>query len=243
MKSEPKEQQNSNFKIVVEIIKKSSRLIGKVLFGFLIFLIVYILAAFTLSKITINSEAGQQAEEIPIYIKTNGVHTDIVVPIKNIIKDWSQEIRFENTQANDSTARFIAFGWGDKGFYLNTPEWSDLKASTALNAAFGLGSSAMHATFYKNVRENKNCVKVMMSKENYQKLTDYIKSSFDLDSIQKPIVIKATTYGENDSFYEAKGKYNLFYTCNSWANAALKASHQKAAFWTVTDSGIFCHYQ
>jgi len=227
----------------MKTIKKSFKFIGKAFLAILIFLIVYISAAFTLSKITVNSGSNQQAQEIPIYIKTNGVHTDIVVPVKNIIKDWSHEIRFENTQAKDSTAQFIAFGWGDKGFYLDTPEWSDLKASTAFNAAFGLGNSAMHTTFYKNVRESKDCIKVMMSKENYQKLTDYIESSFQLDSTQNPMFITATTYGKNDSFYEAHGKYNLFHTCNSWANGALKASNQKAAFWTVTDTGIFCHYR
>lgn len=227
----------------MKTLKKSFKFIGKGFLAILIFLIAYISAAFILSKITVNSQSDQQAREVPIYIKTNGVHTDIVVPAKNIIKDWTQEIKFENTQAQDSTAQFIAFGWGDKGFYLDTPEWSDLKASTAFNAAFGLGNSAIHTTFYKNVRESKDCIKVMISKENYQKLTDYIESSFQLDLDQKPIFISATTYGKNDSFYEAQGKYNLFHTCNSWANGALKASNQKAALWTVTDSGIFCHYK
>jgi uncharacterized protein (TIGR02117 family) len=227
----------------MKAIKKGLKGIGKGLLAILLFLIVYILAAFTLSKITMNSEAGEQAQEVPIYIRTNGVHTDIVVPVKNAIKDWSRQVKFENTKANDSTASYLAFGWGDKGFYLDTPEWSDLKASTAFNAAFGLGNSAMHTTFYKSIRENKDCIKVMVSKENYQKLTDYIEGSFQFDTAQGLMFITATTYGKNDSFYEANGRYNLFHTCNSWANGALKASNQKAAFWTVTDTGIFCHYQ
>ena len=44
-------------------------------------------------------------------------------------------------------------------------------------------------------------------------------------------------------FYEAKGSYSLFYTCNSWANQALKAANQKAALHTLTDTGIFRHYE
>lgn len=236
-------QKLTNQTKTMKTIKKSLKCIGKAFLGILLFLLIYVLAAFTLSKITVNSDADRQTEEITIYIKTNGVHTDIVVPVKNIIKDWSQQIKYENTQAKDSTAQYLAFGWGDKGFYLDTPEWSDLKASTAFNAAFGLGNSAMHTTFYKNIKESKDCVKVMISKENYQKLTDYIESSFQFDTTRNPMFITATTYGKNDSFYEAKGKYSLFQTCNSWANGALKASNQKAAFWTATDSGIFCHYQ
>ena len=224
-------------------IKKSIAVFGKVLLGIVLFLVLYVLVAFSLSRITVNTEADKQAQEVPIYIRTNGVHTDIIVPVKNIIKDWSQEVKVENTKAQDSTASYLAFGWGDKGFYLDTPQWSDLKAGTAFNAAFGLGNSAMHTTFCKSIRENKDCVKVMISKENYQKLTDYIESSFQFDASQNTLFIPATTYGKNDSFYEANGKYSLFHTCNSWANGALKASNQKAAFWTVTDTGIFCHYQ
>lgn len=236
-------QKLTNQTKAMKTIEKSLEFFGKAFLGILLFLLVYVLAAFTLSKITVNSDADRQTEEITIYIKTNGVHTDIVVPVKNIIKDWSQQIKYENTQAKDATAQYLAFGWGDKGFYLDTPEWSDLKASTAFNAAFGLGNSAMHTTFYKSIKENKDCLKVMISKENYQKLTDYIESSFQFDATRNPMFITATTYGKNDSFYEAKGKYSLFHTCNSWANGALKASNQKAAFWTATDSGIFCHYQ
>jgi uncharacterized protein (TIGR02117 family) len=198
-------------------------------------------AAFSLSKITVNSEAENQAKEISIYIMTNGVHTDLVLPVRNEVKDWSREIKYENTQAKDSTTNFLAFGWGDKGFYLNTPEWSDLKASTAFNAAFGLGNSAMHTTFYKSVKESKSCIRIDVSKKNYQKLVNYIEAGFQHDNNQDPIFIEATTYGKNDSFYEANG-YNLFQTCNSWANNALKEANQKAAFWTVTDTGIFCHY-
>jgi len=227
----------------MKILKKSLRIIKKLVLGILSFLIVYVVSAFLLSRITVNEAAENQTEDVVIYIKTNGVHTDIVVPYKNEIKDWSAQIKIEHTQAKDTTAKFVALGWGDKGFYLDTPEWSDLKASTAFNAAFALGSTAIHTTFYTVITENKNCVKIAISKENYQKLITYIEDSFQYDGNDNPMFIPATTYGKNDSFYEAKGKYSLFHTCNSWANEALKKANQKAAFWTVTDSGIFCHYQ
>jgi hypothetical protein len=44
-------------------------------------------------------------------------------------------------------------------------------------------------------------------------------------------------------FYNAKGRYSLFYTCNTWANQALKSANQKAALWTIFDFGIFQHYK
>ncbi|WP_395053649.1 TIGR02117 family protein [Flavobacterium sp.] len=227
----------------MKIINKSFVIFKKLFLGILLFLFIYFLCAFLFSKITVNSDAENQSKDVTIYIKTNGVHTDIIVPVKNEIKNWSSQIMFENTKSKDTTAKYLAFGWGDKGFYLDTPEWSDLKASTAFNAAFALGNSAIHTTFYKSIKENNDCVKIIISKENYKDLVTYIEDSFQFGKNQNPIFIPSTTYGKNDSFYEAKGKYNLFHTCNSWANNALKSANQKAAFWTVTDSGIFYHYQ
>lgn len=139
-------------------------------------------------------------------------------------------------------AKYLAIGWGDKGFYLNTPEWSDLKVSTAFNAVFGLSSSAMHTTFYKKMIEDDNCKKIKITVEEYQKLITYISKSFKYDSANKVQWIEGN-YGNTDAFYEAKGSYNLFYTCNTWANNALKAANQKASLWTVTDMGIFYQYK
>ena len=225
------------------MLKKTFKFLGWTLFGIFSFLVLYVVSVYFISKITVNSDLVKVEEQdaIPIYILSNGVHTDIVVPIKNEIKDWRNEIQFSQTKSKDSMMNFIAFGWGDKGFYLYTPEWSDLKASTALKAAFGVSSSAMHTTFFKQLKESDDCKRILISKENYQKLVTYISESFNNPT--NPEWIKGHSYGKKDAFYEAKGSYSLFYTCNTWANNALKAANQKASLWTVYDKGIFCHYK
>lgn len=225
------------------MLKKTFKFAGWTILTIISFLILYIILVYLISKITVNSDIAKVEEQdaIPIYILSNGVHTDIVVPVVNEVKDWRKEIQFSHTQSKDSTMNFIAFGWGDKGFYLNTPEWSDLKASTALRAMFGVSSSAMHTTFFKNLKEGEDCKRILISKENYKKLVAYISDSFLIPG--QPQWIEGHSYGRKDAFYEAKGSYNLFYTCNTWANCALKAANQKASLWTVYDKGIFCHYE
>lgn len=227
----------------MKIIKTILKTIGKAVLGFIAFLSIYVVSVFLISKISVNSDVSQKGKAVEIFILSNGVHTDIVVPVVNEIKDWTKEIQFQQTKSKDSLADFLAFGWGDKGFYLETPEWSDLKASVALKAATGLSSSAMHTTFYKSLNENENCKKINISNEEYQKLVSFISDSFKRDSNQNVEWISGHSYGKNDAFYEAKGSYNLFYTCNTWANNALKSANQKASLWTVYDKGIFYHYQ
>ncbi len=223
-------------------IKKVIKFAVKLILGFVGFLLIYISCVFLLPKIPVNSDVTSKGKTIPVYILSNGVHTDIVLPVKNDFHDWSQKVKFENTIAKDSTAQLVAFGWGDKGFYLETPTWNDLKFSTALRAATGFSTSAIHVTFYKSLKENKKCKKIMVSETEYQKLIDYINDSFQLDSDNFMKIETNAVYGKNDAFYEAKGSYNLFHTCNTWTNNALKASNQKAALWTATDTGILYHY-
>jgi uncharacterized protein (TIGR02117 family) len=224
-------------------LKKAFRIVFKTLLGCIAFIVIYVLLAWGLSKIEVNSDASNPNQEITIYISTNGVHTDIVVPIKNEIKDWTTDIDFKNTQTKDSIMNFVGIGWGDKGFYLNTPEWADLKVSTALTAATGIGSTAMHTTFYKAIKEDETCKKIEISKQDYQALVQYISDSFQKDADAKTINIPNNYYGKTDTFYEANGSYSILKTCNTWANDALKSANQKAALWTATDTGIFCHYE
>jgi uncharacterized protein (TIGR02117 family) len=223
-------------------IKQTLKFLFKSIIFTTIFVLVYILCGLGLSKISVNENISQK-KEVEIFIKTNGVHTDIVVPIQNEIKDWRKEIKFSHTKSQDSIMNYLAFGWGDKGFYLDTPEWADLKFSTAFKAATGLSTTAMHTTFYKTMIENESCKKVIISQENYQKLVNYISNSFLRDSKQQVQWLSGHSYSKNDAFYNANGRYSLFKTCNSWANSSLKESNQKAAFWTPYDGGIFCHYK
>ena len=224
-------------------MKKTLRFLGKMILALLIFVIGYVLLALAIPYISVNTKDADPKEDVSVYIRTNGVHTDLVVPIKTEFKNWSETIQFNHIKSKDSSMQFIGFGWGDKGFYLDTPEWSDLKFSTAFVAAFGLGSSAMHATFYKEINESKDCVKLTISSKEYKKLITYIEKKFKYDKKGKPILIDAATYGQNDSFYEANGSYSFFYTCNTWANNGLKAMDQKAALWSASDFGISQHYK
>lgn len=214
---------------------------------FIALLVIYVIAGLTLYYIPVNRNANYKApNDITIYLKSNGVHTDVVVPVRNDITDWTQFVKYEHTDTKDSTYQYVGMGWGDKGFYLQTPEWKDLKVSVALKAALHLSSSAIHATFYHSIDTTQpKCVALHISGDNYKLLSDYIQKSFDFDANKQTIHIPSINdgYGNSDAFYEAKGSYNLFYTCNTWTNNALKASHQKAAWWTLLDKGIFYHYK
>ncbi len=136
-------------------MKKKKSLIRRILKGILVFLLcftggilLYLAVEAILSRITVEALA-EEDKELSIYIINNGAHTDIVMPVHTSVINWQEWIPYENTLGKDSTLEWIAMGWGDKGFYLETETWADLKPSVAVNAAFGLSTTAIHATYYK----------------------------------------------------------------------------------------------
>jgi uncharacterized protein (TIGR02117 family) len=227
------------------LLFSSLKIILKSVLGLILFIFLYLLFSFILARIPINLDAKNTKKGIDIYLLSNGVHTDLILPIKSQEVDWSEIIPSKNVRNNDSTYNYLAFGWGDKGFYLNTPTWAELKASTAFNATCGLSTSAFHTTYYTKIRGKKeNLVKLNISTKNYKKLISYIKKSFIFDIKGEAIFIPTkAVYGDHDAFYEAKGNYSLFSTCNTWTNNALKSANQKASFWTPFQGGIFHHYK
>jgi uncharacterized protein (TIGR02117 family) len=228
--------------IMKKIIYTSFRILLQVLLILISVILHYTLVAIILSAIPYNADFKSPAEGIDIYILSNGVHTDIVVPAKNKYMDWTQFVKTDNTLAKDSNISFTAFGWGDKGFYLETPSWNDLKLSTAIKAMFALSTSAMHVCNYKSLTKNKNCKKIRISKESYKKLVAYILSSFYKDGTGNSICIQDHHYNTYDAFYEARGNYSLLKTCNTWVNKGLKVSGIRSCVWTPVDKGIFLHY-
>lgn len=223
-------------------MKRVRKIILNSIFVFTSLIGIYFFCAYSFSRMCIEKEQTNESE-ITAYILSNGVHTDIVLPIKSTLFNWNEIITTEHTLSKDSTTSLIAFGWGDKGFYLETPTWEDLKFKTAFSAAFGLSSSAMHTTYYKDLKENDHCKKIQLNKNQYLRLTEYIKQSFALNENKNAIHIATNAvYGSHDAFYEAKGSYSLFKTCNTWVNNGLKVCGQKACIWTPFESGIFYHY-
>lgn len=198
------------------------------------------LYALIMMLIPVNSDYKYSSEEIQFYVITNGVHTDICLPVKSKIHDWSKLINVANFSGIHSKPSYISIGWGDKGFYLDTPTWADLKISTAVNAVLLPSETAMHITYiHEEPLESKKVVKCSMDDEEYFNLIAFIMASFNSSSGGfKADLIKGSGYTDFDNFYEAKGSYFAFKTCNTWTNEALRISGVRTSFHALFESGI-----
>ncbi|MGY6647559.1 TIGR02117 family protein [Wenyingzhuangia sp. IMCC45574] len=217
--------------------------IKKIILAILVFVLMYALALLILPKITIQEKKVNHKKEIEIYLKSNGVHTDVVLPIVNPIFNWNTKLNQNHTLKPSNKMQYIGIGWGDKGFYLNTPTWDDLTFKTAFKAAFGLSSTALHTTYYQKINESDLCYKILLTQQQYKQLCTYIVNSAVLNNNHFTPINTNAQYGNHDAFYEAKGTYSIFKSCNTWTNRALKTAEQKACLWTILDTDILNKYK
>jgi uncharacterized protein (TIGR02117 family) len=223
------------FETVFFLLKKAAWL----LFFVVLIIILYAATMLVIAYIPANENFSEAEEGIDIYVMTNGVHTDLIFPYQTPVKDW-HEVFGEAVEEKKLQPKYAAFGWGDKGFYLETPTWAELKFSTAFKALFFLSSTAVHVSFYRRIEEGEDCAKIKISPETYLKLTEYVEKSMVFDA-GKPKRIPEASYGKYDVFYDAHGTYSLFYTCNSWTNEGLKQAGITASKWALLDKPVMSH--
>ncbi|MGB0930884.1 MAG: TIGR02117 family protein [Chitinophagales bacterium] len=202
----------------------------------------YLIAAFVLAKIPTNPPkiTPDSSESIQIFVLSSGIHTDFIVPIQTPSKNWRDLIHFNDFAAIDSNrVNYLSFGWGDEGFYLETPTWEDLKASTVLQAAFLPSPTIMHIDCWNSSPPiSENCKSIDLQILQYEALISYIENSFQKDAKGNIQLIPNKGYYGSDNFYKAQGNYHLFNTCNNWTNQGLKQAQVKTAVWSPFVDGI-----
>ncbi len=214
-------------------MKKAIKYIKRVIFIILAFIVIYLLAAFVLSYSGTNPSPLACKKSEKLYITTTGIHLFIILPKENLDSQLLAQL------AIPKAIKFISFGWGDKEFYLNTPTWDDMDLRTTLNALFWSSESAMQVSHYTNTHNSWEELNICPDQVN--ELNNFIIKSFKKDKAGSVIKIEAVGYGEHDYFYEAKGRYSCFYTCNNWVNQALKNVQIKTSIWSPFDVGVMYH--
>lgn len=207
------------------------------------FVIYYLLFAVILTWVPTNVNHEEAKQGTTIFLVSNGVHLDLVLPASALEKAWPESRQLEQLLPH-GTNDYLAFGWGDKGFFLETPTWADLKWSTATKSLFWPTPTAMHVSAYRSAPiAGKQVRPLVLNEAEFAKLCRFIQRGFQLNQQQKFQPISCCDYpGVRDLFFEANGSYQLFYTCNSWANHALKDCGVKTARWAPFDRCILHHF-
>ncbi len=200
---------------------------------------VYFLLILLGTIIPVNSKFRNPNEGVDVYISSNGVHTDFIIPAVNHLFDWSKIIDSSIYETPLKEGQYIGVGWGDKGFYLDTPTWAELSPYVALKAMCVPSRTLMHITSYDKLPDDsKMFAQLYLSDAQFLKLCEYMTRHFAIkDGAVR--LIPDVGYTPNDNFYHAVGKYHAFNTCNFWVNHGLLIIGVRTALWSPLDRGIF----
>lgn len=168
---------------------------------------------------------------VPIFVVSNGFHTDVVLPLREprTGQDWLQQLGQPQWQAAFGQYPYVAFGWGNEQFYLQSYGGHFPKAGTVARALLP-GRTLMHVDFYRQApRAGARVVPLRISPEQYQRLSQYVAASFAPDSAGHWTLRNAAGYTPEDFFFRARGRYHALRTCNDWTNQALAYAGIRAA--------------
>jgi uncharacterized protein (TIGR02117 family) len=202
--------------------------------------LLWFLAAEALSRLAAHHD--YERGEIDIFLISNGWHADLALPMRAAGIDWQADLPPSDFKAADPGAAYVAFGWGDRDFYLETPRLSDLRLGTALRALLGQGRSVLHASYLHPPHAGPEVRSLKISRAAYLRLARSLQQSFARDPAGRPVVIPGRGYGPADAFYEAKGSYSPFLTCNAWMGERLSEAGLPGGVWTPMAGQLLRHW-
>jgi len=201
---------------------------------------LYLSAALAGSLVPVNPGWTEPAQGTLVYLADNGVHADIIMPVKANGLDWAPLIPKNDFAAISPDMRWLAFGSGEQRVYLNTPTWWDITPRTIWSALTG-GKRVMHVEYVAS--PDYTAREIRLRPEEYRRLWAAIRADFALDGRGRPIRITHPGYGPSDAFYRAVGKENMFHTCNSWVGRWLRLAGVQTSLWSPFVEGLVWRYR
>lgn len=198
----------------------------------------YAAAAAIFAMTPANHDRVAPAEGVRIYVVSNGVHTDLLLPRAAAGVDWRTEFPVGDFRAAAEDAAYIGFGWGDRAFYMATPSWSDVSLGLVWGALVGAGPAVMKVGNYLEPDPGDRIATELLTEEEYHRLAAYVRRSLVRGSDGRPLLYPNSGYGDHDAFYAAAGRYSALRTCNDWLAAGLLEAGLKAPRWSPFASPI-----
>ncbi|MES2245714.1 MAG: TIGR02117 family protein [Pseudomonadota bacterium] len=222
------------------MVRRWLRRIAFTLLGLLLAITLYVAVACALVFLPANAKPQAEPATVEAWVLSNGVHTDLVFPVRSATVDWRQLFPLSDFKAPPPDAEFVAIGWGDREFYLHTPTWGDLTAARAFGALSGGNRSLLHVTYLQRAQLRRGAYKLPLSQAQYAQLVAHVRATLPSGRATQ---IAGAHYANDDAFYEAQGSYHLFETCNTWTGRGLRRAGVTVSRWTPFDFNVTWHLQ
>ncbi|EAV45001.1 hypothetical protein SIAM614_13338 [Stappia aggregata IAM 12614] len=167
-----------------------------------------------------------------ILVLSNPIHTDIALPADPDVLEAFGFISDAGLDLDYPGVFWVAFGWGGRSFYIETPTWGDLKPGPVIDA-LTWDASVMHVRRTGDIRLDLDSVRELyLSEQQFNELVVDIKASFQANDKGAPQAIPDGAYDAHDIFFPAVGGFNALMGCNTWTAVMLRRAGLKTGLWT-----------
>ncbi|MBW8724604.1 MAG: DUF2459 domain-containing protein [Inquilinus limosus] len=206
--------------------------------GLLGLAVLYIAVATVLALVPFGGRVQQTAaSDPPAYVCATLTHTDIVLPARDELVDWTAVFP-DAVPVGFVPNLHVAFGWGDLTFYRDTPSWADLRFRTAMAALFGGGPSALHVAYVLDPAGAPGCTRLALDRAGREALMETIRGTAVLDPAGRGVLAAPAGTSTYEAFYAAHGIYRPWRTCNVWTAEALDTAGAPTALWAPFSFGV-----
>ncbi|MBP1848687.1 uncharacterized protein (TIGR02117 family) [Rhizobium halophytocola] len=182
---------------------------------------------FSPGAIAENDEDGDGAART-ILVLANPIHTDIALPLDARTKAEFGFLRQAGIAIDHPAARYLIIGWGGREFYLNTPQWADLKPYPVFRA-LTFDRSVMHVDLAGDIpADGGGVTPLALEAPAYRRMIAAMRRSFE-DSRTGGMPMAG--YGDYDLFFPANGWFNAVAGCNTWTAAMLRQAGITTGWW------------
>lgn len=189
----------------------------------------YVLAALLLALVPLRKDGVAGGEAVyPVYLLSNGVHINLVLPSRNPAADW------QTLLPGHDGSEWTYIGWGSHAFYTQVPTWGDLTPPLAARALLW-DQSVLYARGGPDPRQAAPELRaeIRLSEAQYRALSADVAQQF---ASYRPLA------GHAD-FYPAHGAYQPLQTCNEWVRRRLYAVGVPVPVWTPFDRPLLWQLQ
>lgn len=209
--------------------KGLSRLIGAVVLG----LALYFGAAGLGGLIPGRAAEIAPGADVQIGLLYGQIHVDFLLPATPRTRTALGFARAGGVAVDDPGVGYFIVGWGARDFYTMTPQWADLSARATWRAISGDASVLRVDTtsphiFFDQVPQ------ISLSSAQYTALLDQIAAT----AAPSATGLEVQGHRATSGFVEARGRFHIFRTCNTWVGRVLRASGVPMGAWTPTPYAV-----
>lgn len=193
-------------------------------------ILTYLVAAF-IGALIPNGEHGGGEGAVTVYFLNGPIHYDILLPADPVTRAKFGFAQQAGVPIDAPAVEWIVVGWGSRAFYTSAHSYTDISARALWSAVTG-DDSVLRIAVAGDISQLP-AREIRVTIDEYSRLRAAI-----LASVPEARPIAGAGFSRWDAFFEARGRFHLFRTCNVWLAGVMREAGLRFGRWTPTPYAV-----